>query len=488
MSKVTTRSNTVTQLDITCTRAGAVSELCSVPVVNKYSKWIVSQFNRGNLPVWNLKEIQNTLVRFDRIKSTFGPLSHHVNGVSEDIMQFQSYSDLYNAVNGKYDLKYPVDVIYAQGQYLVIRVSPMNHGWDESVNAIQKLGTGTSWCTREDYPQGSLARRYLDETNEIFVILKNGKPHVQMAMWNDAAGEWSGKFMINDDYDRPLGVWNKRVNLSDMIHIFRTVPEMQRMIYGVVQCQLNDPRDAEGNSIPVHIDVKLLKFIQFIWKDLNADQRQWVEMELRYYISREWDPKSLLPMAEEIFATPVDQPGTDRGEEEYRIKQRSCHTTEFVRKPHNTKPKKKDLRGTFRLDTKLAGVGLWSGLEAEVFRINSDLKAGKVPAPLSQDVIDHALARPETEWDWNVKWQKQHLDNITEGLAVATDLLKMELNSAKPCPKKISRLWNEEAKLRKELRRTEINTELSRVRVEKKRIAVQQAIQYINEFVASVHV
>jgi hypothetical protein len=154
----------------------------------KYLPWLIKQYKNSKIKIDKIKGPTNPQLRLPedapKLQEALGLLEKHRTGIN--VFDFDWYSlddklDEFRVSKGSLTShgSYPgAEIVKTRGPYTLIRVPRLDGTNDEQkITALKKLGLGTKWCTREDYPD-SQAEEYLNQT-DVYVILKDGKPYLQ---------------------------------------------------------------------------------------------------------------------------------------------------------------------------------------------------------------------------------------------------------------------------------------------------------------------
>jgi hypothetical protein len=137
-------------------------------VHKKYWKWVLQQWYYGNIKLpEDSTRITEVLTQFDKNKPKLA---------KKDINQYKKPNDLeqslgIHAQTQKTSLNLPgVEIVHEKGPYITAKVS--------DPESLAKLGMGTKWCTRADYPD-CMADDYIHEYGHIYIVFRDFEPFVQ---------------------------------------------------------------------------------------------------------------------------------------------------------------------------------------------------------------------------------------------------------------------------------------------------------------------
>lgn len=147
----------------------------------QYDTWILKQwiFQNVRLPE-DSPRVRESLQHFEELKRK--PSSQ----VQRDIFRYRTIADLEqdlikerpelaatrSEVGGKIAGMPGVEVYKVNGPYVVLKVT--------NEQSLKELGEGTKWCTRGSFGSGTYANHYLKQHGYLYIILKEGKPFIQL--------------------------------------------------------------------------------------------------------------------------------------------------------------------------------------------------------------------------------------------------------------------------------------------------------------------
>jgi hypothetical protein len=175
-----------------------VINLCKA-VSEKYWKWVLNQiykqnivpsstdsaFRLGRIVKWiNLDAplpagipLHMTTLEYANILKQFRDTSRKgiLQGKESDINTYNSISDIYLTLKQHDERAKQLalankEVAASGGRFNIIRV---NTPWD-----LEKIGSGTGWCTRGDAPECK-SNVYIEDFGHIYVVLRDYEPYIQ---------------------------------------------------------------------------------------------------------------------------------------------------------------------------------------------------------------------------------------------------------------------------------------------------------------------
>lgn len=167
-----------------------VASICK-KTAGGYWKWFLNQWYKSDdfenfshdlwgegLPTGDYA-LPEAFLKYQLLLNKFDSNKHLLE--KKDINQYKDYEELANTLD-KYSELVPskktvdyrgllgVDIVHKNGPNVTLKV--------DNADSLSKLGAGTKWCTREDYPDCQ-AERYMNKHYGMYVLLINDRPALQ---------------------------------------------------------------------------------------------------------------------------------------------------------------------------------------------------------------------------------------------------------------------------------------------------------------------